>query len=289
MKLKICILSILFAGNLAAQELPTNPQTGLIFIKDSIEINGKSLQEVKDILSKWGNTLLDMENLKSVYQLNNSKQTEMVAVNLPVNMPVLTQDKGGNRFLVNGTLTYSKTKTKGLVPTATFGGIKFSFSYTITAKKLFYEFTNLEYSHDMVHYGKFEGDKPPSDNYNKSFLFKMSKKEWAAVKTEYYNNLKILSANLKRYAENLFASESVSANMSQINYDSYKKIVTGMSYDDVAKLLADEGKELNNTSTQVNGKTVTQQTIIWNDLDKTKSITVTFTDGKVVSKTQTNL
>ena len=46
---------------------------------------------------------------------------------------------------------------------------------------------------------------------------------------------------------------------------------------------------MNNNSTQVNGKTVIQQTIIWDDLDKSKSITVTFSNEAVVSKSQTNL
>jgi hypothetical protein len=84
-------------------------------------------------------------------------------------------------------------------------------------------------------------------------------------------------------------SNQATANQSPINYDSYKKITTGMTYNDVVKLLADDGKELSNSSTQVNGKTVIQQTIIWNDLDKTKNITITFENSKVVSKSQNNL
>lgn len=291
MKFKITFLLITAFHVAFAQDLPVNPQTGLISIKDSIDTKNKSLQEIKEVISKWGGTLMDLDNLKSIYKLNNSKQTETIAINLPVNT-ILTQDKGNNKFVTNGTLAYSKVKANGLnafAPTVTSGGIKFGFSYTITEKKLIYEFTNLEYSHDMLHYGKFEETKPPSDNYNKSLFFKMSKKEWDAVKKEYFSNLKTLADNLKEYATNLIQSNPVAINQSLINYESYKKITTGMSFEDVVKLLADEGKELSNTSTQVNGKTVTQQTIIWNDLDKTKSITITFTDGKVVSKSQTNL
>lgn len=141
----------------------------------------------------------------------------------------------------------------------------------------------------MVHYGKFEGEKPPSDNYNNSLLFKMSKKEWAEVKAEYYNNLKTLVANLKEYAENLLVKNQDIIDKSPINYESYKKIATGMSYEDVVKLLVVDGKELSNGTTQVNGKVIIQQTIVWNDLDKSKSITISFTDGKVTSKSQTNL
>jgi hypothetical protein len=288
MNWKISLLLILIGFKGFAQELPTNPETGLVFIKDSIEIKNKSIQEVKDMMSKWAYTLIDDGNLNKVYKLDNSKQTEKISINLPL-WSVLTQDKGGNKFLTNGTLTYSKTKTKGLVPTATFGAVKFDFSYTITSKKLIYVFTNLEYSHDMIHYGKYENEKPPSDSYNKSLLFKTSKREWNTTKGEYYDNLKILSGNLKEFAANLLQVNSITANESPVNYESYKKIATGMSYDDVVKLLADDGKELSNSSTQVNGKTITQRIIIWNDFDKTKSITVTFAEGKVVSKSQTNL
>lgn len=288
MKRMIVLFLFLIGLKTYSQELPTNAQTGLIFIKDSVETNGRSLQEIKDVLSKWAYTLIDEGNLNKIYKLENSKQTEKIAVNLPL-WSVLTQDRGGNKFVTNGTLTYNKTKTKGLAPTVTFGAVKFDFSYTITTKFIIYEFTNLEYSHDMAHYGKFEGEKPPSDNYNGSLLFKMSKKEWAAVKAEYFDNLKILALNFKEYSGNLLKSNQAVSGKSPINYDSYKKITAGMSYDDVVKLLADEGKELNNASTQVNGKAIIQQTIVWNDLDKTKSITITFNDGKVVSKSQTNL
>lgn len=291
MKFRIYILSIFFAGNIFGQELPTNPATGLVFIKDSIEIKNKSLQEVKDIMSKWSYTLSDIENLKKVFKLDSKRQTENIYISLPL-YSVLNQEKGNNKFQTNGNLTYNKFKTTGLNAAAALvvsGGIKFSFIYTITANKLICEFTNLEYSHDGVHFRKFEDSKPPADNLNKSLVFKMGKKEWTAVRAEYFDILKILATNLKEYTANLLKENQSVENQSTINYESYKKITTGMGYEDVVKLLGDEGKELNNTSTQVNGKTVAQQTITWTDLDKTKSITIIFNNGKVTSKAQTNL
>lgn len=112
----------------------------------------------------------------------------------------------------------------------------------------------------------------------------MGKKEWTAVKEEYYAYLKVLALNLKEYSTN-----NLQETHSPISYESYKKITVGMSYNEVVKLLEDEGKEVSNASTQLNGKLVNQQTIIWNDLDKTKTITVSFVDSKVVSKSQSNL
>lgn len=291
MKLKICILAILITHSVFGQELPINPTTGLVFIKDSIEIKNKSLQEVKDVMSKWSYTLIDIENLKKVFKLDNKKQTENIYVSLPL-YSVLNQEKGNNRFQTNGTLNYSKSKTTGLNATAPLvvsGGMKFNFIYTITAKKLIFEFTSLEYSHDGVHFGKFEDSKPPADNLNRSLVFKMGKKEWSAVRAEYFEYLKTLNVNLKECTTNLLKENQTTENQSLINYESYKKINTDMNYEEVAKLLGDDGKELNNSSSQVNGKTVTQQTIVWQDLDRAKSITVTFNNGKVQSKSQTNL
>lgn len=274
-----------------AQDLPVNPKTGLISIQDSLQLTSPSLREIKDHLTKWGYTLLDEANLKTIYKLNNTKQTEIVAINLPVGS-VLTRDLGGNRFSTNGTFVYSKAKTSGLnafAPVVMSGGIKFTLIYTLHAKKLIYEFTNMEYSHDMVHYGKFEDEKPPKDNYNRSLLLKMGKKEWQQVRHDYYANMQILSSNLKEYLLNLISTNTAQSGQSKVTYTSYQAIKTGMSYEEIQKLLEDEGKETSNAVVQVNGRNVTQQTIVWHDLDNTKRITITFLDGKVVSKSQSNL
>ena len=289
MKRKILLFSILIGLKAFSQELPTNPQTGLVSIKDSFDVKNKSLQEVKTLMKDWGITFNNIESLKKIYKLNNSKQTENINILLPIENPALTQDRGGNSYLINGTLTYTKTKINGLTQYVVNGSVKFNFSYSITSQKLIYEITDIQYSHDFNHYGKFEDSKPPQDLTNRSLVFKMTKKEWEEVKVEYFDKLKILADNLKEYATSVLKSNQASNKQSLINYDSYKQIKTGMSYDEIVKLLADEGKELSNTTTQANGKTVTQQIIIWNDLDKTKSITVTFADGKVASKSQTNL
>jgi hypothetical protein len=267
------------------QDLPTDPKTGLVWIHDSVEVSFSSLQEIKDHLTKWGHTLLDADNLKTIYKLNNSKQSEVVAINLPVGT-VLTREMGGNKFSTNGTLTYSKVKTVALTPIVSSGGVKFNMVYSVHANKLIYEFTNLEYSHDMVHYGKFEDKKPPKDSYNSSLLFKMGKNEWLKVRQEYYANVQVLSNSLKEYINNLIGSKS---EQSRISYASYQAIKTDMSYDEIKQLLGDSGKELSSGSVQANGKNAIQQTIVWHDLDVTKSITVTFLNGKVASKSQTKL
>ncbi|OQP44133.1 hypothetical protein A4H97_33725 [Niastella yeongjuensis] len=288
MRYTLFVLLLISSTISNGQDLSTDPQTGLVWIHDSVEINSSNLQEVRDYLTKWGHTLLDGENLKAVYNLSNAKQTEMVAINLPVGS-VLTREMGGNKFSTNGTLTYSKVKTVALTPVVSSGGVKFSMVYTVRANKLIYEFTGLEYSHDMVHYGKFEDEKPPKDSYNSSLLFKMGKSEWLKVRQEYYANVQVLANNLKEYVNNLIGRKSVQPEQSRISYAFYQAIKADMPLDEIKQLLGDEGKELSSGTVQVNGKSAKQQTIAWYDLDNTKSITVTFLDGKVVSKSQTKL
>lgn len=285
MRYALLALLAFFTAISNGQDLSTNPQTGLVWIHDSVEVSSSRLQELKDHLTKWGHTLLDVDNLKTIYKLSNSKQTEIVAVNLPIGT-VLTREMGGNRFSTNGTLSYSKVKNVALTPIVSSGGVKFNLIYTIRANKLIYEFTNMEYSHDMAHYGKFEDEKPPKDSYNTSLLFKMGKNEWLKVRQEYYANVQILANNLKDYINNLIGSKSA---QSRISYATYQKIKTDMSFNEIRNLLGDDGKELNSGAVQANGKSVLQQTVVWYDLDNTKSITVSFLDGKVVSKSQTKL
>ena len=281
--LSVLLLIVTTISN--GQDLPTDPQTGLVWVHDSVDVNSSNLQEVKDYLTKCGHTLLDGDNLKAIFKLNNAKQTEMVAINLPVGS-VLTREMGGNKFSTSGTLTYSKVKTVALTPVVSSGGVKFNMVYAVRANKLIYEFTNLEYSHDMVHYGKYEDEKPPKDGYNSSLLFKMGKGEWLKVRQEYYAKVQVLASNLKDHLSNLIGSKS---GQSLISYPSYQAIKTDMSFDEIKQLLGGEGKELSSGTVQANGKSVIQQTIVWYDLDNTKSITVTFLNGKVASKSQTKL
>jgi len=182
------------------QDLPTNPATGLVTIIDSIDLKGKTVEQVKDAMANWAHTLLDIDNLKQVYKLDDSKQTENVYINLPIGT-ILTQDRGNNTFFTNGSLSYVRTKTNGInayAPSVGGGGVKFSLIYKVTPTRVIFEFTNMEYSHDGVHYGRFENDKAPQNNYGASVFFGTSKKEWSRLRLEYFDKLKTLAGYLKQ-------------------------------------------------------------------------------------------
>jgi hypothetical protein len=190
-----------------SQDLPTNPTTGNISITDSVDLKGKKVEQVKEIMMSWGHTLLDGDNIKQVYKLDESRQTESIYINLPVGT-ILTQDRGNGIFYTNGTLSYIRAKTNGINPfanSASIGGVKFSLIYKVTSTIVIFEFTNLEYSSDGVHYGRFESDKAPQSNYGASVFLGTSKKEWNRIRLEYFNNLKILAGYLKQYATPLLA------------------------------------------------------------------------------------
>jgi len=157
MKCKIAIALLLFVKIGIAQDLPVNPATGLVSIIDSVDLKGKTVEHIKEAMTNWGHTLLDFDNLKQVYKLDDSKQTENIYINLPIGT-ILTQDRGNNTFFTNGSLSYVRTKTNGFnayAPSVGGGGVKFSLIYKVTSTRVIYEITNMEYSHDGVHYGRF--------------------------------------------------------------------------------------------------------------------------------------
>jgi hypothetical protein len=202
MKRILVMLSIaLFCSQAFCQDLPINPATGLVSITDSIDLKGRTVEQVKEAMTNWGHTLLDIDNLKQVYKLDDSKQTENIYINLPVGT-ILTQNRGNNTFFTNGSLSYVRTKTNGLnayAPSVGGGGVKFSLIYKVTPTRVVFEITNMEYSHDGVHYGKFESDKAPQNNYGASAFFGTSKKEWTRLRLEYFDYLKTLASYLKQY------------------------------------------------------------------------------------------
>jgi hypothetical protein len=197
----ILLTGILMSLRMYSQDLPTNPLTGLISITDSVELKGKTVEQVKDAMTNWGHTLLDADNLRQVYNLDNSSQTENIYINLPIGT-ILTQERGNNMFFTNGSLSYMQTRTTGInkyAPAVGGGGVKFSLIYKVTPAKVVFEITNMEYSHDGVHYGRFESDKAPQSNYGASVFFGTSKKDWTRLRLQYFDNLKILAAYLKQY------------------------------------------------------------------------------------------
>jgi hypothetical protein len=202
MKQTALLLTAIFMSlRMYSQDLPTNPLTGLVSVIDSVDLKGKSVEQVKEAMTNWGHTLLDIDNLKQVYKLNDSKQTENIYINLPIGT-ILTQDRGNGIFYTNGTLSYTRAKTNGINPfanSASIGGVKFSLIYKVTSTRVIFEFTNLEYSSDGVHYGRFEGDKAPQSNFGASVFLGTSKKEWNKLKKEYFDKLVILSGYLKQF------------------------------------------------------------------------------------------
>lgn len=293
MKLRAFTLSLLFAICLQGQDLPVNPLTNFVSIRDTISLNSVSAKDFKGIIAKWRNYLGQQSNIEKIFSLKSKDETLILHFsNSFFNSSAETQK---DIFTNSGSMTFSAYKRDPVFKQtssvdATNGKVTFNFIYSIKNGLFVYEFTNFEYS-GFSSGGKFEDEKPV-----KPFsvgLLAQNKKRWATIKTEYSERFKILSASLKSYVSDYMASMKADseqeADKSPVNYESYKKITTGMALDDVRKMLGDEGKELSSRSNQVNNKTVLLQTIIWYNDQKTKSIMISFTDGKVSSKTQANL
>lgn len=293
MKLKILILLILIKSNVFAQDLPTNPATGLVSIRDTISLKDVSEKDFKPIISNWKNYLSQKTNVDKLFSVKSKQETITLAFLYGFFTSHAEMQKG--IYTNSGNLSYFGYSRDPLFKEVssvdwTNGNVSFNLIYSIKGNQFFYEFTNFEFTGSGSG-GKFEDDKPV-----KPFtvgVLAQNKKRWKQIKSSYCDRFKVLSENLKAYVADFIKADKndkeASAANSPISYSNYQNIKIGMSYPEVKKLLGSEGKELNNGTTQINGKAMIQQTIVWNDLDKSKSITVNFTDGKVTSKSQTNL
>ncbi len=292
MKFKILIALILFNSNLLAQKLPISPATGLVSISDSIQFGKLTEKDFKSIVSRWQKYLSLKSNIEKIFSLNTKQETLSISIRSNVFNP--SEEVQKNLYTNTGTIEYIGYKRDPIFKEATSldwtnGKVTFNYFYSIRGSQFFYEFTNLEFTGSGSG-GKFENEKP--DKPFSVGVLAQNKKRWAAIKIQYVDRIKKLSEDFKRYSNEEVNTMSTNPNSelkSEVSYDTYKKISNGMIYDEVKRLLGSEGKELNNGTTQINGKAMIQQTIVWNDLDKSKSITVNFTDGKVTSKSQTNL
>lgn len=293
MKLKALILSLLAAIGLNGQDLPVNRSTRLVSITDTIQLNSISVKDFKAILGKWQNYLNQKANLENIFSLKS--KDESVSLSFGGFLFHSSAETQKNIYTNSGSLTYFGYKRDPVFKeaasrNATNGKVTFTFTYSIKDGEFIYEFTNFEYGGYGTS-GKFEDDKPVKPFA--SGVLAQNKKRWAAIKIEYFDRFKTISAHLKNYVIEYLTSmkaDSIStSSKSLINYESYKQITPGMTLDEVRKILGDDGKEVSSSTTQVNNKSVLLQTIIWGEKSQSKSILISFTDNKVSSKSQTNL
>lgn len=282
------IILLLVSASLSAQEFLSIPRENRITIRDSMALDGQPANDIIKMLEQWGTAVSLKDSASSIISTSGKKLAGEIAMNL--HQGSLSIPQNGNFFNTPGILTYTKSRSKNLGSIATspsFGGIRYHFNVYISASHLLYEFTHLEFSRNMVHYVPFEQAEPPGEDVGKSGGISNSQKNWKTLKEDYTEFLKALSDHLKIHAATALAD--ILEKNSLITYENYKMISLGMNYSAVTTLLQDEGKELSNSQTKSGGKTVSLQSVIWKSPKGDKSITVSFENGKVSGKAQTNL
>jgi hypothetical protein len=297
----ILLLFLSFIVNsLIAQDLPLNPATGLVSISQSIISKDVSQRDFKSILQKWQNYLSQKATVEKIFSVNAKNETLSLSINNYFfhSSAEVQKDLFTNKIELKYT-GYNRTPLfkEATSLNATSGIVTFNIIYSYKGNQFNFEFTNFEYS-GFGTGGKFE-DKKPFKPFAVGILAQ-NKKIWQAIKEEYYNRAMLLATNLNQYISQY--SESVQTNTKSVNhsatttqsaitYDSYQKIKTGMSYNEVKSILTNEGKEISSNVLQSNGKPITYQTFVWyeSESNKAKSIFISFTDDKVSSKSQTNL
>lgn len=276
---------LLISSSLAAQD-QIHDSNGKIQIIDSVPLNGQPSGELFKMLSNWAKGLAEKDSAQSIVMRSGKKLAGEIALNLPLGTN--TSDIGNYVYKTPGILTYTRARVKGssLGTSPSFGGIRYAFNFFIQPDYLFFEFTDLEFSKNMVHFTRLEERDPPLED-GRTTITALAQKNWTIIRNDYTDFLKALSLQLKKHATTEL--EEILAATSPVNYENYKKISIGMSYAEVSALLADEGRELSNSQSKSNGKAVIVQSILWKAPRGDKTITINFENNKAMAKAQTGL
>jgi hypothetical protein len=295
---KLLILLLFNSLKTFGQDLPLNPNTGLISIIDSVEVKKVSVSEIKRFLSmNWKKYFLDKNTRENLYKLNHKEES----INVDGSYFASVSERQRNLFHTSGHLSYYGYKRGAITGelnsiNITSGTVSFSFLYTVKNDKLLvYEITNFEFVSIASKgvYGKFE-DSKPSKPFAVGILIK-NKKIWDQIKYDYFERLKIMSKGFKEYTHNYFNNSENSTIIQPVkplvNYELYKRIEINMNYNQVKEIFSEDGKELNTTMVNLNGRSVAQKICVWPESNSSsnRSITVIFHDNKVYSKSQTGL
>ncbi len=280
---KLILLLLLSSGALAQQD-EIRSQPGPLTIEDTIALQGQQLPHLAPVFQHWINAVSLRDSAKSIITAAGKKIFGDIALQLEPLKP----NADSTQYQAHGIMTYTKGTAKGfnsLNTSPSFGGIRFLLLINSDGQALSYQFSNIAFSRNMVHFTPLEQEEAPEAG--KSTVFSNQQKNWEQIRAVYTGFLQALNAHIKPFAHKSFSA--LQEEHSLITYDTYKKIIIGMSYADVTALLQDEGRELSNSQQKVNGKTLSLQSVIWKSPKGDKHITVQFENGKVSGKSQSDL
>lgn len=202
-KLVVLILFVFNYAGAIAQELPINPSTGLVVIKDSVMLSGASKNDFFKACSNWNQLIQQTDTLIRLFKLDAKEENITAGMILNSGDP----ERRRNEFIGHGNIIYNKIKrspfTGQPIGSSTKNGtVEYKIYYTITSTQVTYEITEFIFhaASDYSLFGRFEDDKP-SKSWSVGILSN-NKKTWSEVKQDYFQRVLILSQNLKLYLQN---------------------------------------------------------------------------------------
>src|SRR5688572_24768833 len=196
MKFKVLLIfGLIPSTSTICQTLPTNQATGLVSIRDSIQVSDKvNANEMQQIIRQWQKFVNDDAQLQKVFHYNTGEESAYFHCSPGYR-------RRNDKFTDNGNLIYSGGK-KVLgqhVTDISNGKVDFSFNYEIRDRYVVFEFTDLVFTwrHDEQVRGRFEDAKT-----SKPFAIGITannKKSWERIKMEYIERFSVLMKNLKEY------------------------------------------------------------------------------------------
>jgi hypothetical protein len=288
MKILLLLITGLFINiRLNAQDLPINKQTGLISIRDSFMVQPNfDLKTFQDFISKWGSYISIESEAQKVFNYDGIKNQILINGSSGFEL-------AKNKYSGKGEMIYiGRIKVLGQLSgvESSTGTVKYTLNYTIENGNAVYEFTDFEFvnSDNELNKEKFETENVTNKFVFQKNAFANNKKIWLDIKKSYIERFKVLSNNLKEYITANLKLQTLDSERDPINYINYQKIKDDMTYDEVVKILKDDGKELESSKIKEGDKKITQKTIRWGG-KSSKTITIIFQNDKVYSKSQNEL
>ena len=181
MKFRMLLIITLLPTTLTiCQPLLTNKTTGLVSIRDSIQVSDKvNANEMQQIIRQWQKFVNDDAQLQKIFNYNTGEESAYFHCSPGYR-------RGEDKYTDKGNLVYSGgNKVLGQhVNDISNGKVDFSFNYEIRGKYVVFEFTDLVFTwrHDEQVRGRFEDSKT-----SKPFAIGVTannKKNWEKIKKE---------------------------------------------------------------------------------------------------------
>ena len=203
--LNLLPLLILFQSTFAQKnrnDLPTNRETGLVSILDSVKVGaGYPIFWVKSMVDDWANyTTYHNNRVRNIFgYAPNEKEADFGFGS------IYEDEIRPGKYFKPGQLNYTKKIHGRKDPTdKTNGSVSFHLNFMVRGNYIVIEFTRFNFMSPKNELAKFEDPKMLS-NDGVHFLTN-AQKPWPRIKKEYYARLQVIFGSMKEYLSGHYQS-----------------------------------------------------------------------------------